>query len=59
MTTEVDTFLEFQKELFNEEQCFKIFEKSHAYFDNLSLVSLINLNVCVFFFIITTNTFLF
>lgn len=36
---EVDTFLEFQKELFDQEQCFKIFEKCQAYFDDLNLVS--------------------
>jgi len=36
-----DTFLEFQKELFDQEQCFKTFEKCHAYFDDLNLVSFI------------------
>lgn len=35
-----DTFLEFQKELFDEEPCFKIFEKCQVYFDDLNLVSL-------------------
>jgi len=40
---EVDAFLEFQNELFNEEQCFKIFEKFQVYFDDLNLVSLINI----------------
>jgi len=40
INTEVDTFLEFQKELFDEEQCFKIFEKYQTYFDDLNLNNL-------------------
>lgn len=48
MNTEVDTFLEFQKELFDKEQCFKVFEKCQVYFDDLNLVSFI-------YFIIATK----
>ncbi|XP_022180301.1 DNA ligase 4 isoform X4 [Myzus persicae] len=40
VNTEVDAFLEFQNELFNEEQCFKIFEKCQVYFDDLNLENL-------------------
>jgi len=43
VNTEVDAFLDFQNELFNEEQCFKIFEKCQVYFDDLNLVSLIKI----------------
>jgi len=43
VNSEVDAFLEFRNELFNEEQCFKIFEKFQVYFDDLNLVSLINI----------------
>lgn len=34
--------MEFQKELFGEELCFKIFGKCQAYFDDLNLVSSMN-----------------
>ncbi|KAL5243761.1 hypothetical protein ACI65C_011171 [Semiaphis heraclei] len=40
VNSEVDAFLEFQNELFNEEQCFKIFEKFQVYFDDLNLENL-------------------
>ncbi|VVC30005.1 Hypothetical protein CINCED_3A019636 [Cinara cedri] len=40
VNTEVDTFLEFQKELFDKEQCFKVFEKCQVYFDDLNLENL-------------------
>ncbi|XP_025209212.1 DNA ligase 4 isoform X1 [Melanaphis sacchari] len=40
INTEVDAFLDFKNELFNEEQCFKIFEKYQVYFDDLNLDNL-------------------
>lgn len=45
VNAEFDTFLEFQKELLDEEQCFKVFEKCQAYFDGLNLVRFI---ICIF-----------
>lgn len=39
INTHSDTFLEFKKELFDGEPCFKVFQKCKAYFDDLNLVN--------------------